>query len=54
MLASNSALPVKTDVSDEFDVDDDDEEEEVTIPSYAVDFFRRRNGSTETAAAQLW
>ena len=46
-------MPSSTHISDEFEVDDDDEEE-VTIPSFAVDFFRRRNGSTETATAQLW
>lgn len=44
----------ETDISDEFEVDDDEEEEEVVIPSFAVDFFRRRNGSAETAVAQLW
>ena len=44
----------QTDLSDEFEVDDDEEEEEVVIPSFAVDFFRRRNGSAETAVAHLW
>ena len=32
---------------------DDDEEEEATIPSYALELFRRRNGSTDTTA-QIW
>lgn len=33
-------------LADEFEVEDD-EEEDATIPSYAMELFRRRNGSTE-------
>ena len=38
--------------SDDYEMDDDDEEE-ATIPSYALELFRKRNGSNDTTA-QIW
>ncbi len=37
-------------ISDEYGVEED--EEEPTIPSYALELFRRRTGSHDTA--QIW